>query len=206
MYDLRERLPRRARCRLAILSSLKYHWTEPRDQNQGQELVAIPRRARIASFEAIRRWSRGKESLRLWLRLLALEGMIEQDVRRMLRDQFAVTLPQFDVLAELEHAGRPLTMSQLSDELVVSNGNVTGVVDRLERDGLVRRESAPDDRRVHRIGLTDEGAQRFARMASAHEQLIAELFAGLTEAEIRSLQALLHKAKESITARADRGR
>ena len=86
--------------------------------------------------------SRGKQSLRLWLRLLACENLIEQTVRTRLRVAFDITLPQFDVLSELEHAGNALTMSQLSQKLMVSNGNVTGVVDRLERDGLVRRRAS----------------------------------------------------------------
>lgn len=166
--------------------------------------MAIPHATQIQSLETTRRPSRSKESLRLWLRLIALESMVEAEVRRLLRDGFASTLPQFDVLAELEHAGRPLTMSQLSEKLVVSNGNVTGVVARLERDGFVKRESAEEDRRVHFIRLTDKGAAHFARMAAAHEQMIAEKFSALTEAEVQSLQRLLARAKESVLARSAR--
>lgn len=166
--------------------------------------MAIPRAARIQSAETTYRRSRSKESLRLWLRLVALETMVENQVRRMLRERFDVTLPQFDVLAELEHAGRPLTMSQLSAELVVSNGNVTGLVHRLERDGLVARKNALEDRRVHRIQLTEKGAASFARMAGAHEELIAELFAGMSGNEIRDLQSLLRRAKEAIAGRTSR--
>lgn len=166
--------------------------------------MTIPRAARIQSAEASSRRSRSKDSLRLWLRLVALETMVENQVRRMLRERFDVTLPQFDVLAELEHAGRPLTMSQLSAELVVSNGNITGLVHRLERDGLVARESALEDRRVHRIRLTEKGAARFARMASVHEEFIAELFSGMSGNEMRDLQSLLRRAKEAIAERASR--
>lgn len=145
--------------------------------------------------------SRGKQSLRLWLRLLACENIVEQTVRTRLRNTFDITLPQFDVLSELEHAGEALTMSQLSQKLMVSNGNVTGVVDRLERDGYVRREASPTDRRVQFIALTDHGVAAFRDMAHVHEQWITELFADLSANEIKALLTSLDKAKESIAAK-----
>jgi DNA-binding MarR family transcriptional regulator len=145
--------------------------------------------------------TRPKQSLRLWLRLLACEGLVEQTVRTRLRTTFAITLPQFDVLSELEHAGAALTMSQLSQNLMVSNGNVTGVVDRLERDGYVRRAASPTDRRVQFIKLTDKGVDAFCQMADVHEQWITDLFADLTSNEIKTLITGLTKAKESIAAK-----
>ena len=145
--------------------------------------------------------TRPKQSLRLWLRLLACEGLVEQSVRTRLRTTFDITLPQFDVLSELEHAGDALTMSQLSENLMVSNGNVTGVVDRLERDGYVRRAASPTDRRVQYIELTDHGVSAFKQMATVHEQWITELFSGLTADEIKTLIAGLSKAKDSIASK-----
>jgi DNA-binding MarR family transcriptional regulator len=144
--------------------------------------------------------TRGKQSLRLWLRLLACENLVEQYVRTQLRTRFDITLPQFDVLAELENAGEALTMSQLSDKLMVSNGNVTGVVDRLERDGHVRREPSATDRRVQFIALTDRGIESFREMADAHEQWITQLFAQLNTTEIKALLDALERAKVSISA------
>jgi len=144
--------------------------------------------------------ARGKQSLRLWLRLLACENLVEQTVRARLRNDFDITLPQFDVLSELEHAGEPLTMSQLSQKLMVSNGNVTGVVDRLERDGYVRRAASSSDRRVQFIELTDRGVAAFRDMALRHEQWIEGLFGDLSNDEIRTLIASLGKAKESVAA------
>ena len=143
--------------------------------------------------------NRGKQSLRLWLRLLACENLIENRVRAQLREHFEVTLPQFDVLSELEHVGEALTMSQLSNKLMVSNGNVTGVVDRLERDGHVRRNPSKTDRRVQYIALTDQGEHLFREMAAAHEQWVTELFEGLSANEIKSLLSILDKAKTSIS-------
>ena len=145
--------------------------------------------------------SRGKQSLRLWLRLLACENLVEHAVRTRLRKRFSITLPQFDVLSELEHAKKPLTMSQLSKQLMVSNGNVTGVVDRLERDGYVSRAASPTDRRVQYIALSKQGEHLFAEMAREHEQWVTELFADLSAQEIRTLLNGLSRAKESISAR-----
>jgi DNA-binding MarR family transcriptional regulator len=147
--------------------------------------------------------SRGKQSLRLWLRLLACENLIEQTVRARLRIAFDITLPQFDVLSELEHAGSALTMSQLSQKLMVSNGNVTGVVDRLERDGLVRRRASSTDRRVQYIELTGQGISLFRDIASEHEHWIENLLGDLSPGEIKALIAGLGKAKDSIAARLD---
>ena len=141
---------------------------------------------------------RGKQSLRLWLRLLACENAVEQAVRTQLRLEFGITLPQFDVLSELEHAGTPLTMSQLSEKLMVSNGNVTGVVDRLEREKYVERQASKNDRRVQFIVLTESGLRLFKRMASAHEDWVTSLFDNLSDNDIKQLIAYLDKAKLSL--------
>ena len=145
---------------------------------------------------------RSKRSLRIWLRLLGCATQIEQQVRTRLRDDFAITLPQFDVLAELDAAGEPQTMSALSRRLMVSNGNVTGVIDRLERAELVRRTPSAEDRRVQYIALTPKGRRRFATMAAAHEGWIDELLGGLEEAE--RLARLLDDTKHHLRARTTR--
>lgn len=140
-----------------------------------------------------------KESLRTWLRLLSCETIIQQKLRTLLRQNFAVTLPQFDVLSELEYAGGPLTMSQLSKVLMVSNGNVTGVIDRLEKTGYVKRKRAEHDRRVQFIELTAKGSTAFDKMAVRHEQWLAELMSGLSLAEMGKLQKLLLKTRQSVS-------
>lgn len=142
---------------------------------------------------------RSKQALRTWLRLLSCETVIEQQLRAHFRRRFAVTLPQFDVLSELERAGRQMTMSELSRELMVSNGNVTGVIDRLEKGGLVSRTRADHDRRIQHIELTDPGRARFAEMAASHERWIDDLFAGLSVGDMANLQKLLLKARESAS-------
>lgn len=142
--------------------------------------------------------NRQKESLRTWLRLLSCESIIEQQLRSVFRKQFDVTLPQFDVLSELEHASAPLTMSELSRELMVSNGNITGVIDRLVTMGLVQRERPDHDRRVQFIQLTDKGSKEFRRMAKLHEAWVGHLLTGLNLKDMRQLQSLLLKARNSV--------
>lgn len=140
-----------------------------------------------------------KDALRTWLRLLSCETVIEQQLRTLLRQNFSVTLPQFDVLSELERAGDPLTMSQLSKELMVSNGNVTGVIDRLEKTGFVKRVRAEHDRRIQFIELTAKGRKEFNRMASRHERWVAELLSELSMTDMDQLQDLLLKARQSVS-------
>lgn len=143
--------------------------------------------------------NRSKESVRTWLRLLICESMIEQNVRSRFRLNFKVTLPQFDVLSELERSADRLTMSQLSKELMVSNGNITGVVDRLEKNGLVARTRPQHDRRVQYIELTDAGRSEFERMARHHERWIDELLSGMSMEDMQRMQKLLIKARDSVS-------
>ena len=142
----------------------------------------------------------GKQSLRTWLRMLSCETLIEQRLRTLLRENFSITLPQFDVLAELDRAGEPLTMSQLSRELMVSNGNVTGVIDRLEKTGFARRMRADHDRRIQYIELTSKGKREFSRMAAEHERWLAGLLSGVSPADMSKLQELLLKTRQSVAA------
>ena len=139
-----------------------------------------------------------KESLRTWLRLLSCETVIEQQLRTLLRQNFSVTLPQFDVLSELERAGEPLTMSQLSKELMVSNGNVTGVIDRLEKVDFVKRVRAERDRRIQYIELTTAGRKEFGQMAIEHERWLADLMSDLSMTDMGRLQHLLLKTRQSV--------
>jgi len=115
------------------------------------------------------------QPLRLWLQLLGCSNQIEQLLRNWSLNEYGITLPQFDVLAELDHATAPRSMSQLSKGLKLSNGNSTGVVDRLQRSGLVERKAAGHDRRVQLITLTKDGKTQFTKIASAHKDYILSL-------------------------------
>src|SRR3954449_8573162 len=90
-----------------------------------------------------------RDELRLWLRLFTCKEVIETEVRRRLRDSFEVTLPRFDLLAQLDRAPKGTTLGELSQRMMVSNGNVTGVEDRrvrhrpLQRAAYTQSRSAP---------------------------------------------------------------
>ena len=144
--------------------------------------------------------SDSKLELKVWLRLLTCANLIEQRVRAGLREAFDVTLPRFDVLAQLDRAPAGLSMGELSDRLMVSNGNVTGLVDRLVEEDLVTRVPLPQDRRQSRVKLTQAGKRSFDSMTPQHERWIDELFAGLSRPEMAQLLDLLAKLKQSVTA------
>jgi DNA-binding MarR family transcriptional regulator len=138
-----------------------------------------------------------KDELRLWLRLFACKEVIESEVRRRLRDSFDVTLPRFDLMAQLYRAPKPMTLGELSQRMMVSNGNVTGLVDRLVDQGLVNRQPSPKDRRAQLVSLTAEGRRFFRAMARANGDWIADLLADLSADEIEILMRLLAKTKAS---------
>jgi DNA-binding MarR family transcriptional regulator len=134
-------------------------------------------------------------ALRIWLRLLTCTQLIERRVRSGLREQFATTLPRFDLMAQLERYPEGLKMNELSRLLMVTGGNVTAIVDQVEKEGLVGRLEEPADRRAFRIRLTPAGRKTFAEMARAHEEWVVELLSGLSRREQDELLALLAKLK-----------
>ncbi|HMG50010.1 MAG TPA: MarR family transcriptional regulator [Inquilinus sp.] len=145
--------------------------------------------------------------LRLWLRLLTCSTMVEREIRRRLADSFDTTLPRFDLMAQLYKMRSGLTLGELSQRLMVSNGNMTGLVERLVEGGLVAREQSQEDRRKHVIRLTDEGERQFTAMAAAHGDWVAEMLAGMDTGQIERLMELLGTAKASVAgATVPRGR
>lgn len=144
-----------------------------------------------------------KTELRLWLRLLTCTTLIESTVRQRLRTRFDVTLPRFDLMAQLDRHPQGLTMGELSRRMMVSAGNVTGLADRMEREGLVARSPHPGDRRTLLIRLTDAGRAAFAEMARAHEDWIAELLSDLAPADLDRMMDLLARTKASVHAHGD---
>jgi DNA-binding MarR family transcriptional regulator len=139
-----------------------------------------------------------KQSLRVWLRLLDTATFIEKNVRSYLKTNCDSTLPRFDVLAALDRAGTAVTMSELSQRLLVSNGNVTGVIARLVDDGFVKRETDRADRRTQRVSLSAAGKRHFTSMAKKHEALIDRVFADVSDREMERLLKLLTKLNKSV--------
>ena len=146
---------------------------------------------------------RGEQaSLRTWLRLLTCTNLVEREVRGRLRDRFDTTLPRFDVLAQLDAVSREpephLTMSELSRRLMVTNGNLTSLIERLVHEGLVKRDPAPGDKRTQIVKLTALGKRSFDAMTPEHQRWIDDLFGGLSASERRHLYELLGKLRGSV--------
>jgi DNA-binding MarR family transcriptional regulator len=134
-----------------------------------------------------------KRRLKMWIRLLGVTRAAEGELREFLRLRHQTTLPRFDVLAALYRRRDGVTMSELSRMLLVSNGNATTVVDRLEKDGLVLRTPSTTDRRSVVVALTPEGLAHFEGLAVDHEAEIARLFGGLSEADLDTLNDILKR-------------
>ena len=142
--------------------------------------------------------SLSKQRLRLWLLLLRTTRSTESELREFLRVEHDTTLPRFDVMAALYRVPQGLTMTELSRYLLVSNGNVTTVVDRLVLDGMAKREQQANDRRSLRVSLTAHGYEQFTQMATAHEAKVNALFTDFSSSDIEQLLSLLkaHAHKE----------
>ncbi len=135
-----------------------------------------------------------KRRLKTWLRLLRLTRTVEARLREHLRRSHDTTLPRFDVMAALYRRREALSMSELSRLLLVSNGNATAVVDRLEADGLARRTQSEADRRTVHVALTAEGVTAFEAMAASHEAMLDDLLGGLTPEDMDALRDILRRA------------
>jgi len=132
-----------------------------------------------------------KARLRLWIRLLRASRHIEGVTRERFKVQFNMTLPRFDVMAALYRKPDGMLMSEIARFLIVSNGNVTGIVDRLVSEGFVARSQRNGDRRTSFITLTRRGRTAFAAMAAAHEHWIGELLGGVSARDAEQLSAKL---------------
>ena len=142
--------------------------------------------------------------LRVWLRLLTCTNLLDTEVRTRLKQTADTTLPRFDILAQLERHVGPMSMGELSKRLMVSNGNVTGLIDRLAGEGLVDRKPSPNDRRVQMVSLTKKGAKSFSDIAENHRTWVGEMMADLSPDEMKGLYELLARLKASILAAEDK--
>jgi DNA-binding MarR family transcriptional regulator len=142
-----------------------------------------------------------KARLRVWLKLLKTVNGVEAEIRRNLRDDHQTTLPRFDVMSALARFSDGLKMSELSKFLKVSNGNVTGIVDKLSEEGLVLRVAVPGDRRAQVARLTSKGKEAFEKLAEHHEGWINDLLEGLSVEDIEALSTTLEVVLSHQTAK-----
>ena len=159
-----------------------------------------------AETKVVERPADHQDELRLWLRLLTCTTLIEGEIRSRLRENYDVTLPRFDLMAQLDKSPNGMTLGELSQRMMVSNGNVTGLVERLVSLNLVERRQAPHDRRAMIVTLTSEGRRPFRSLARTHEGWIAEIFGDLSPGEIDTLMKLLSKTKNSARKAIDKAK
>jgi DNA-binding MarR family transcriptional regulator len=141
---------------------------------------------------------RQQEEVRLWLRLLSLTNIIEGEVRQQLRRRFDVTLPRFDVMAQLARSPDGMSLSQLSKRMMVSNGNVTGLVETLVASGHVERRTDSEDKRARVVRLTPLGRRFFSRMAAEHKTWLSQMLREVSGADLAALTRLIEKTKASV--------
>ena len=138
------------------------------------------------------------QSLKLWLRMLSCTVKIENEIRGRLRATFGITLPRFDLMAQLERYPEGLRMGELSKRMMVTGGNITGITDQLEQEKLVVRVPDPRDGRAYSVKLTASGRRAFAEMAVVHEGWIAELLQDMPGADKGRLIELLSQMKQHL--------
>lgn len=136
--------------------------------------------------------------LRLWLRLLSCTNLITAHIRGKLRETFDITLPRFDVMAQIARSPDGLRLGELSVRMMVTGGNLTGIIDALVADGLVTRETVPTDRRAAVVRLSKTGQKAFVKMAAEHETWLAELFAGLKPEDLSAMTHELDALKQAV--------
>ena len=159
----------------------------PEGTGTASSLVAIPDYTKLA--------------LRVHLRLASCRNLLMRESRRTV-EGYGLTLPQFDALAELGRAKRGgFTFGELSRMLLVTSGNLTGIVDRLESDGLARREQGKRDRRVVRIVLTRKGRRLVALIAPQHARDIQAALSFMPASQLETLNELLGALRDGLRER-----
>ena len=141
------------------------------------------------------------QSLNLCLRILPCTVKIENEIRSRLRAEFGITLPRFDLMAQLERYPEGLRMGELSKRMMVTGGNITGITNQLEQEKLVARVADPADGRAYSVKLTPAGRKAFAAMAAVHEEWIADLLRDVSGKDKAQLIELLSQMKRSLNAR-----
>jgi DNA-binding MarR family transcriptional regulator len=144
---------------------------------------------------ASKKKSEEAESVSLWFRLLSCHSIMLAKLRRELEDK--ITLARFDLLASLNREDGQ-TLAGLSRALLVTAGNITGLVDRAERDGVVERRPEPSDRRVSRVWLTSKGRTLIREMLPMHGAQVHELIGELDARDREDLRRLLGGLRDHL--------
>jgi len=141
------------------------------------------------------------QDLRLWLRILTLHKLINNEVRRRLRRYFGMSLSRFDLLAQLDNTPSGIRVGELSKRMMVTTGNISGLTDELVVDGLVERTADPFNRRANLVRMTTKGRTLFREAAKINEKWIEDFFSNLSQSEKTLLFDLLEKQKHFVMTR-----
>lgn len=139
-------------------------------------------------------------SIKLWLRLLTCSSLVEKYLRDKLRDEFATTLPRFDFMAQLQRNPQGLLMGELSELMMVSGGNVSGIATQLVKEKMISRTALPADGRAFVVKLTPKGAKAFLKMAKRHEEWVIEALGQLKKNDIVELTERMGDLKEAVSS------
>lgn len=143
-----------------------------------------------------------RERIGMWLRVARVYNLAMRELRDSLRGD--CTMPQFDTLAQLARHDRGLTFRELSELLLVTAGNLTGIVDRLEREKFVKRKTNPKDRRETFIVLTEKGKAFCDEVIPRHEQAIMKLFEGVNDKVVESVRRGMLEVQAALKEREGR--
>jgi DNA-binding MarR family transcriptional regulator len=140
----------------------------------------------------------GRDRLRFWFRAFGAVSAMEREIAARLRDRYGASLARFDLMAHLYAAPKGLRMGELTRKLLVTGGNVTGLVQRLEREGLVERKPDEADRRIAYVTLTPEGTALFQEMAEEHVGWVNELLADLDPQMLAQAAGVLEQVRRHL--------
>ncbi|QFT61178.1 Transcriptional activatory protein BadR (plasmid) [Sulfitobacter sp. THAF37] len=143
-----------------------------------------------------------KDETRLWLSVLDVYNFVYREVNRQLKEQTGISVSKFDVMAQLARYPEGLSMGDLSTRLKVSNGNVSGLVNRLRKEELVDKSMSADDRRSFVAVLTPAGRQRFEEAAALHADVLAKCFGHLDSDRLGETTAMLKSIIKSPSGKA----
>lgn len=144
------------------------------------------------------------DSLRLWLRLNSCNNQVQNYIREKMRQEFNLTLPRFDLMAQLIGHKNGLKMGEISERLMVSNGNTTSIVLQLEKDGLVERLINQEDRRSTLIRLTTKGTKLYNKINKSYAQWLEDIFAIVSTVQYKRLHKDLSDLKLNISKRVNK--
>jgi DNA-binding MarR family transcriptional regulator len=162
------------------------------------DVTTIKRARRKTETPRLSRQSAERDELKAWFRLLLIHKVLSKKIGTRFRTQFDISTARFDTLAQLHAAGGELTMGELSAQLMVTSGNVTGLIDGMAADKLVERRQHETDRRSIIISTTPEGRNLFAKARSAMSKWMGEAMTDMTDADIEQLIKLFGKLKHSV--------